>query len=135
MALFAIPVNRFSPSNKDIELIETLSFVTLLLAISVYSLMPIITRIVSAKLTSFRSFATIEEKFKLYFTKKIIVLAVMECPALFGLIVCLFGRMNNVMKHHPESWFNALPSLILLLYIAFTFPNIERVKTELQHEK
>ena len=57
----------------------------------------------------------------------IIRLAVMEGAAFFGLVICLLGSMNGVLRVMPEYWINLLSPFLLVAYGIATFPSRERL--------
>jgi len=58
----------------------------------------------------------------------IVRLAVLEAPALFGLIICLLASKHELLSVQPIYWLNALSSLIFILFAAMNFPTRERVE-------
>lgn len=58
----------------------------------------------------------------------IIRLAMIEAPALFGLVICLIATLNGTVFETPSIWLNASTSLILIGFVILTFPNKERLE-------
>ena len=58
----------------------------------------------------------------------IIRLALLEGVAFFGLAICMMGVKNGVMEIQPAYWLNALSAVVMLAFVAATFPTRERVE-------
>lgn len=56
-------------------------------------------------------------------TAMITRLAILEAPALFGLVVCLLGVFDGVLMQEPIYWINALSAIGLIAFVIRTFPN------------
>ncbi len=61
-------------------------------------------------------------------TAMILRLAMLEGPALFGLVICLLGAMNGFLHTHPLYWVNAASALYFIGYVVQTFPNRQRME-------
>jgi hypothetical protein len=61
-------------------------------------------------------------------TAMILRLAMLEGPALFGLVVCLLGAINGFLHTHPLYWVNAASALYFIGYVVQTFPNRQRME-------
>lgn len=57
----------------------------------------------------------------------ILRLAVLEAPALFGLVICFLMVMNGVAAVAPMYLLNALSAAGFIVYLATTFPNKDRL--------
>jgi len=57
----------------------------------------------------------------------IVRLAILEAPALFGLVICLLMTMNGVVSVAPVYLLNALSAVGFLFYVATTIPTKERL--------
>ncbi len=57
----------------------------------------------------------------------VVRLAMMEGPAIFGLVVCLIATLDGVLQSNPQYWANLLGTAILLLYGGATLPSKERL--------
>jgi hypothetical protein len=57
----------------------------------------------------------------------IVRLVLCEAAALFGVVVCILGATLGVLRAHPLYWLNAGSALILLAFIAATFPDEDRL--------
>jgi hypothetical protein len=60
-------------------------------------------------------------------TAEILRLALLEAPALFGLVVCVLAAFNGVLHAHPVYWLNALPAVVLIAYATLNFPTLDRL--------
>ncbi|MBI5215722.1 MAG: hypothetical protein HY960_08210 [Ignavibacteriae bacterium] len=118
--------------SQNSELIQTLSFITLLLCTIAYSSFPFVNKIFNAKFQSVETKNVVEQRFKILVTKKIITVASFEMPAMFGLVVCLLGVLDGSFSSYPEFLLNIVPAFILIVYIALTFPSRERIVDELK---
>ncbi len=58
----------------------------------------------------------------------IVRLAMLEAPALFGLVICLLAITNGTIYHTSIIWLNAITALILIGFVIRTFPNKERLE-------
>jgi len=58
-------------------------------------------------------------------------LALLEGPALFGLVVCLLAALGGALRATPIYWLNALSALAFLAIAVLSFPTRERVETSL----
>ncbi len=56
-------------------------------------------------------------------------LALLEGPALFGLVTCLLAARGGALREQPLYWLNALSAGAFLAYAALSFPTRERVET------
>lgn len=54
--------------------------------------------------------------------------ALVEGPALFGIVIILLASIFGELERQPLYWLAALPAAILLLYIAANFPTADRLK-------
>ena len=61
-------------------------------------------------------------------TASIIRLAMFECVAFFGLVVCLVAAQAGILKGNPEYWLNTLSTVILVGLVATAFPSAERIE-------
>ncbi len=57
----------------------------------------------------------------------IVRLAILEAPALFGLVICLLMTINGVALIAPIYLLNSLSAAGFLVYVVTTFPNRERL--------
>ena len=51
-----------------------------------------------------------------------------EGAALFGLIVCLLGIIEDVFAANPIYWINLMPAAVFLMFAVFTFPTRARLE-------
>jgi hypothetical protein len=58
----------------------------------------------------------------------IVRLAMLEAPALFGLVICLLAVTNGTIYQTSLIWLNAVTALILIGFVSITFPNKERLE-------
>ncbi|MBL7960963.1 hypothetical protein JNL27_12070 [bacterium] len=58
----------------------------------------------------------------------IVRLAMIEAPAIFGLVICLIATFNGTILETPSIWLNAITACILIGFIILTFPNKERLE-------
>jgi hypothetical protein len=54
-------------------------------------------------------------------------MALLEGSAFFGLVICLLGAMNGVIRTAPEYWINLLSPVLLVAFGVATFPTKERL--------
>ena len=57
----------------------------------------------------------------------IIRLAMMEAPALFGIVICLLAVFGEGLDDQPVYWLNLASVVLFLFYLAASFPTRERV--------
>ena len=62
----------------------------------------------------------------------LIRLAMLEGAALFGLVICLLGTLEGVLRTEPKYWLNALSAVLFLAFVVATFPTRERVESQLE---
>lgn len=60
-------------------------------------------------------------------TAYILRLAILEAPAMLGLVVCLLATMNGALASRPALWLNALPAALLVAFSLATFPTRDRL--------
>lgn len=53
----------------------------------------------------------------------IIQLALLEGAALFGIVICLLGVVDGILHTEPLLWVNLLSAVVMLAYVARTFPS------------
>jgi len=58
----------------------------------------------------------------------IVRLAVLEGPALFGLVICLIAATGGALRATPLYWLNALSAVAFLGYGVLSFPTAERLE-------
>lgn len=58
----------------------------------------------------------------------ILRLALLEGPALFGLVICLLAATSGALRATPLYWLNALSALAFLAYGVLRFPTMERLE-------
>lgn len=58
-------------------------------------------------------------------------LALLEGPALFGLVICLLAALGGTLRETPVYWLNAASALAFLAFAALSFPTRERVEASL----
>lgn len=58
----------------------------------------------------------------------IVRLAMIEAPALFGLVICMIGITNGTIYETPSIWLNGITACILIGFVILTFPNKERLE-------
>ncbi len=58
-------------------------------------------------------------------------LALLEGPALFGLVVCLLAALGGTLREAPIYGLNAVSALAFLAFAALSFPTRERVESSL----
>ncbi len=51
----------------------------------------------------------------------------LEAPALFGIVVCLVGSLNGQLHAEPIYWLNLASTVVLVLFVALSFPSRERL--------
>lgn len=54
-------------------------------------------------------------------------LAILEGPALFGLVICLVAASEGVLGDAPVYWLNSLSALLFLLFAGIAFPSRSRI--------
>ena len=57
----------------------------------------------------------------------ILRVALLEAPALFGLVLCLLASMSGRLEEQPAYWLNGLSAVVFLLFVAVSFPTRHRV--------
>lgn len=65
-------------------------------------------------------------------TAVIIRLALIEAPAVIGLVICLVAALQGVLTDYPRYWINAVPAIILIFFVAATFPTSDRLTSIMQ---
>jgi len=66
------------------------------------------------------------------FTAYLMRAALLEGPAMFGVIVCLLGVLNGEIRTEPIYWFNLFSYCIFGVVTLWTFPTRERLETIFQ---
>ena len=61
-------------------------------------------------------------------TALIVRLAMLEAPALFGLVICLIAVTNGTIYQTSLIWLNAVTALILIGFVILTFPSKEKLE-------
>ncbi|RME26348.1 MAG: hypothetical protein D6806_06410, partial [Deltaproteobacteria bacterium] len=64
--------------------------------------------------------------------KRIIVAAMLEAPALFGLVVLMLAVMKRHIAGHPELWLAVAPLAIQVVATLITFPSREKAADEIR---
>jgi hypothetical protein len=59
-------------------------------------------------------------------TAFILRLALLQGPALFGLVICLLGSKDGTLREKPIFWLNGLSAALFLAYSLATFPTRDR---------
>ena len=67
------------------------------------------------------------KRFSWLFTARIVRLALLELPAVFGAIVCFLARQHGQTGQHPAIWLNLIPTGIFLAYGVVSFPTRQRI--------
>jgi len=62
----------------------------------------------------------------------ILRLALLEAPALLGLIICLLAVATGQMREQGLYWLNAVSAVLFIAFAALSFPTRERVETLLR---
>lgn len=126
-----IPVD--APGDNDFQIANILMVVLALLSMTTFYISKIIPdKILDpdgllAKNIS-RSAKTDKQKFIGLLTNYFIVkLALMEAPALFGLVIIILTSISGVIHHYSVLWLSIIPLIIMLAYSITNFPNMERV--------
>ena len=57
----------------------------------------------------------------------VIKIAMLQAPALFGLIICLLAILSGDIYSSPLYWLNTLSAVVLVLYMASAFPTRDRI--------
>lgn len=55
-------------------------------------------------------------------------LALLEGPALFGLVICLLAGISGALRATPLYWLNALSAVAFIGYGVLSFPTVERLE-------
>jgi hypothetical protein len=55
-------------------------------------------------------------------------LALLEAPAILGLVICLLAQKGGVLRAQPLYWLNALSAAAFVVYGALSFPTQARVE-------
>jgi len=58
----------------------------------------------------------------------ILRLAMVEAPAWFGVVICLFAGIRGGLAHDPVYWLNFASTLVLVIFAVKTFPSRSRVE-------
>ena len=67
------------------------------------------------------------KRFSWLFTARIIRLALLELPAVFGAVVCFLARQGGQAGQHPAIWLNLIPTGIFLACGVVSFPTRQRI--------
>lgn len=62
-------------------------------------------------------------------------LALLEGPALFGLVICLLGAIRGGLHEHPVYWFNTGSTFVLVVVAALTFPTRDKLVEAFRRKK
>lgn len=129
---FTYNTNSATSSEVDpsaVELVQILSISHVLLALVMYVVAPLREKAVLKKMlsTPAQTSSPAQHCFNSIRNALIIRLAMYEGVALFGLVVCFLAVNNYVIFAEPVYWFNAASSLVVIAYIALTFPSQERL--------
>lgn len=65
----------------------------------------------------------------------IVRIALLEGPALFGLVVCLVGTVQGQIQTHPVYWFNTGSTVVLALLLAITYPTRDKLVETFRRKK
>jgi hypothetical protein len=55
-------------------------------------------------------------------------LALMELPAMFGLMVCMLAGIRGMIAYDPVYWLNLLSAAVFLAFVGLTFPTRARLE-------
>jgi len=75
---------------------------------------------------------TAEELFTHLQTVRLVQLALLEFPALVGILVCLVGVRNDVMPIYSVYWLNLLSTAYFFVRLFMIFPNEEKLLARLR---
>ncbi|MBL7996790.1 hypothetical protein JNM05_15595 [bacterium] len=128
-------------ANDDYDLINLLTLAHIMIAAGVYTVARVVFNLLLSssvlrngvtkvmKDGQGRVIDSPAEKILAIIRSAIIVrLAMLEAPALFGLVICLIGTFNGTIQETPSIWLNAITSLILIGFVILTFPNKEHIE-------
>ena len=130
---------KLSSASKNISILQILSMVHAVMAVGIVMASLIIyPLIVSKKNLSNLNLActaapdeqplTPEARCgSLIFTGYIIRAAMFEGIAIFGMIICVIGTLNGLLRQYPVYWLNLLSLVIFQLYMILTFPTRRRL--------
>ena len=118
------------PPQVVVFLVQILTVVHFVMAAAIYPLGHLVfTRMVSRERIA-KSGATDPAKVLSLMRAGIIMrLAMYEGVAFVGLVVCMVGVLEGVLRAHPVYWVNAFSTVVLLLFVMRTFPSEERLLT------
>lgn len=110
-------------ATPDLDTARLLSLVHAALALGAYSLTPVLYRMRFAQGAEDAEGALATIRGAL-----ILRLAMLEAPALFGVIVCLLSAKTGALAAQPLFWLNGITALIFLVFAATGFPTRDRVE-------
>ncbi len=83
----------------------------------------------------FESKGAIENYLAAYLQVRVVKLALMEGPVLFGLVVCFLAIQGGQLQANPIYWANLASLGILLVYSVLTFPTLDRLVVDFNHKQ
>lgn len=132
-----LPVESAVPENN---IVPILSLLLLVLAVVEYAIAYILPKIMFSppklKIRLSEPFAHKQDRpiseliqvlVGIYRVRLIIILAILEGVALFGLVVLFLAITQGIIYENNNYWLNFVPALILLIYAIKNFPNKERM--------
>ncbi|KAB2880588.1 ATP synthase F0 subunit C [bacterium] len=128
-------------TNDDYDLINILTLAHIMIAAAVYTVARVVFNLLLSSSVLRNGVTKImkdgqgrvienpaEKMLAIIRSAMIVRLAMIEAPAIFGLVICLIATFNGTIQETPSIWLNAITALILIGFVILTFPNKERVE-------
>lgn len=114
------------PAAADVSFIQVMTLVALLLTVS---LLPLSGVIANRVLRGGGPPATPDEAVSRIRTALILRAALLEGPALFGLVVYMLAGLRGVLQQEAIYWANLFPWILFVGFVALTFPTRDRLES------
>lgn len=127
--------------KDDYDLIKVLTLAHIMIAAGVYTIARVVFNLLlgpsalqsgvtkAMKDAQGRIIESPAEKILIMIRSAIIVrLAMIEAPALFGLIICLIATLNGTIRETPLIWMNMITAWILIGFVILTLPGKGRLE-------
>lgn len=113
------------PSYGEVSLVSLLSLVHVLLAVSLYGAAFMLYR--KRVSTPPPAPATADTCLGIIRAASLLRLALLEAPALFGVVICIIASQRGVLHAEPLTWLNLASSAAFFIVLILTFPTRDRV--------